>query len=267
MRTFQPAVHTLMLFTMVPAASQSPGSQADDLLRKGIDLSKHGAVRKALDCELQALALYQREGDRRNQAVTLGYLGSAYDVIGESRLALKCYEAALTLFHGLGERVEEATILDTIGREYSGLGEKMRALEYFQRALAIQRALGNRDGEMAVLNDIGNVYRDQDDQAKAVDFYQQALQRELGKPGPRRPNWTDKASLSFVDVSGNAKSQSFGFSNEFIYNWTDATALTVNAGAVRVATDTTTCSATGSSPDSFTLARTETNLVTTEEYL
>jgi tetratricopeptide (TPR) repeat protein len=267
MRSFQPAVPALLILAMVPATAQSPGGQADDLLRQGIDLSKHGAVRKALDCELQALALYQRQGDRRNQAVTLGYLGSAYDVIGESRLALKCYEAALTLFHDLGERVEEATILDTIGREYSGLGEKVRALKYFQRALTIQRALGNRDGEMAVLNDIGTVYRDQDDQAKAVDFYQQALQRELGKPGPRRPNWTDKASLSFVDVSGNAKSQSFGFSNEFTYNWTDATALTVNAGAVRVATDTTTYSATGNSPDSFTLARTETNLVTTEDYL
>jgi len=267
MSTYQAAIPALMMYAMVPAGAQSPGSRADDLLRQGIDLSKHGAVRQALDCELQALALYQGIGDRRNQAVALGYLGSAYDVIGESRLALKCYEAALDLYHGLGERVEEATILGTIGREYSSMGEKARAIKYFQRALTIQRALGNRDGEMAVLNDIGNVYRDQDNQAKAVDFYQQALQRELGKPGPRRPNWTDKASLSFVEVGGNAKSQSFGFSNEFTYNWTDATALNFNASAVRVATDTTTYSATGSSPTSFAVARTDTTLVTTEDYL
>lgn len=267
MRPSQPVIPAFMALALIPAQAQSAGSRADDLLRQGIDLSKHGAVRQALACELKALALYQRVGDRRNRAVTLGYLGSAYDVIGEKRLALKCYEAALAVFHGLGERVEEATILDTIGREYLSLGERARALETFQRALAVQRALGNREGERAVLTDIGDVYRDQGDQAKAVDYYQQALQRELGKPGPRRPTWTDKASLSFVEVGGNAESQSFGFAYEFTYNWTDATALTFSAGAVRISAGTTAYSATGNSPSSYTLAGTRTSQVTTEDYL
>jgi putative salt-induced outer membrane protein YdiY len=157
-------------------------------------------------------------------------------------------------------------MLGTLGRLCRDLGERTRALTYFQQALALQRARGDTGGEVATLRDLGGLCDDLGEKGKALGYFQQALQRELGKPGPPAPNWTDKASLSFVDVGGNAVSQSLGFSNQFIYNWTTASSLAFNAGAVRVSSRTTTYAATGSSPTSFTLATLETNAVTTADY-
>jgi putative salt-induced outer membrane protein YdiY len=62
---------------------------------------------------------------------------------------------------------------------------------------------------------------------------------------PKQP-WSDKGSLSYVAVSGNASSQSLGFSNEYRYLWSDAT-FAFNLGGVRVSTTTIDRSAFGAS--------------------
>lgn len=81
---------------------------------------------------------------------------------------------------------------------------------------------------------------------------------------PKRP-WTDKASLSFVSVDGNAKSQSFGFTNEYKYAWADAT-FAFNAGGVRVGTTTFNRSASGPDLGDVTVVETETTATTAENY-
>ncbi|HXC17733.1 MAG TPA: DUF481 domain-containing protein [Holophagaceae bacterium] len=81
---------------------------------------------------------------------------------------------------------------------------------------------------------------------------------------PKRP-WTDKASLSFVSVDGNAKSQSLGFANEYKYAWSDAT-FAFNAGGVRVGTTTFNRSASGPDLNNVTVVQTETTATTTENY-
>jgi putative salt-induced outer membrane protein YdiY len=81
---------------------------------------------------------------------------------------------------------------------------------------------------------------------------------------PKRP-WSDKASLSFVSVDGNAKSQSLGFANEYKYAWSDAT-FAFNAGGVRVGTTTFNRSASGPDLNNVTVVQTETTATTTENY-
>lgn len=83
-------------------------------------------------------------------------------------------------------------------------------------------------------------------------------------PAPA-PTWTDKASLSFVSVGGNAQSQSLGFANEYLYKWTDAS-FAFNVAGVRVNTTTTTRSATGTSAMNYTLVETSTTQTTSEAY-
>ncbi|HJV22453.1 MAG TPA: hypothetical protein VJ570_07145, partial [Holophagaceae bacterium] len=70
-------------------------------------------------------------------------------------------------------------------------------------------------------------------------------------PAPA-PAWTDKASLSFVSVGGNAQSSSLGFANEYLYKWTDAS-FAFNLAGVRVNTTNITRSATGTSATNYTL--------------
>ena len=117
---------------------------------------------------------------------------------------------------------------------------------------------------MAALNSIGKVYQDLGDQAKSMHYYELALQQEWGKP--TAPAWSDKASLSYVAVGGNASSQTTGFANEYTYSWSAASALTFKASAVRVATRLATYSATGSSPANFVLSNTAADQVTVADY-
>lgn len=93
-----------------------------------------------------------------------------------------------------------------------------------------------------------------------------ALFGQDAKPAeaPKRP-WTDKASLSFVSVDGNAKSQSLGFTNEFKYAWDDG-ALAFNVGGVRVGTTTFNRSASGPDMSNVTVLQSETTATTTENY-
>ena len=82
---------------------------------------------------------------------------------------------------------------------------------------------------------------------------------------PPAQAWTDKASLSFVSTGGNAKSQTFGFGNEFKYVWTDAS-FAFNVGGVRVATTTVNRSASGPDMNNVALVESETTTTTTETY-
>jgi len=81
---------------------------------------------------------------------------------------------------------------------------------------------------------------------------------------PTRP-WSDKGSLSYVAVGGNATSSSLGFSNEYKYLWSDAT-FSFNAGGLQVATTTYTRSASGPSLASASVANQGTTLKGTESY-
>jgi putative salt-induced outer membrane protein YdiY len=89
--------------------------------------------------------------------------------------------------------------------------------------------------------------------------------QDAPKPAdPPRP-WTDKASLSFVATGGNAKSETFGFGNEYKYTWTDAS-FAFNVGGVRVSTTTVNRSASGPDMNNVSLMETETTNLTTETY-
>ena len=79
--------------------------------------------------------------------------------------------------------------------------------------------------------------------------------------------WTDKANLSMVSTTGNSKGNSLGFSNEFLYKWTN-TSLAVNFGGVRIETTNVTRSATGLStlPGGYVLTETETKTLTSDAY-
>lgn len=81
---------------------------------------------------------------------------------------------------------------------------------------------------------------------------------------PKRP-WSDKASFSWVSVDGNAKSQSFGFANEYKYAWSDAT-FAFNAGGVRVNTTAFNRSAFGPDMSTVTVQESETTATTAENY-
>jgi tetratricopeptide (TPR) repeat protein len=254
----------ILVLAGVSGAAQGAKKTADTLLQSGFAAGQKGEALEAVALLLKAKAIYRQQGDRREEAVTLRYLGSAYADQGKKTDAVNCFEQALALLRGLGDKVREASMLNTLAKAYLGLGESAKALACYQQDLTIQLALKNQEAAAAVLNNLGGLYRDLGEPAKARNAFELALQQEWGKPSV--PLWVDKANLSFVAMGGNASSQTMGFANEFTYNWSAASALAINAAAVRVASRVASTSATGSSPSNFELSNTETDQVTAADY-
>ncbi len=84
-------------------------------------------------------------------------------------------------------------------------------------------------------------------------------------PAPVK-SWSDKASLSFVSVGGNAHSQSLGFANDYKVTSGD-TSFQFNVAGVRVNTGTVSRSATGATLDQAVVVENRTNTTTTEAYM
>ncbi|MFF3853495.1 tetratricopeptide repeat protein, partial [Micromonospora sp. NPDC002575] len=108
--------------------------------------------------------------------------GWARSSTGRPWLALEDYQQALTIYQKAGDRGNEAATLTNIGLVYDGLGDRQRALDYYHQALPILREVGDRTGEAVTLNNIGHVYNGLGDQQRALDHYHQALpiRREVG---------------------------------------------------------------------------------------
>lgn len=81
---------------------------------------------------------------------------------------------------------------------------------------------------------------------------------------PKSP-WSDKASLSYVAVGGNATSQSLGFSNDYKYAWSKAT-FAFNLGGVQASATTVDRAAFGPSLAAATVTETRTSKTSAESY-
>jgi CHAT domain-containing protein/predicted negative regulator of RcsB-dependent stress response len=131
--------------------------------------------RKGIEKYQEALELYRRANDSREEAETLNSIGEAYLLLGEIQKALAKYNEALPLSRAVGTREVEAITLIGIGLAYKSLGEKRKALEKFNEALPISRAVGDRSGEAVTLNHIGLVYDTLGELQKALEKYNEAL--------------------------------------------------------------------------------------------
>ncbi len=168
-------------------------AEAEKLFYEGFQLYKQGtaeSLTKAREKLQAALVLWEKLGDKSNQAVTLVNIGAVYNALGEKQKALSYYNQALPLFRALGDRNWEAITLNNIGLVYSDLGEKQKALSFFNQALPLFRAVDSKHGEAVTLNNIGLIYNALGEKQKALSFYNQALPlfRAVGDRGGEARN-------------------------------------------------------------------------------
>ena len=134
-----------------------------------------GEPQKALDFYNQALPMLHEAGDDRDEARTLNNIGLIYDARGEKRKALEYYSRSLPILSNAKDKSTEGITLVNIGLVYDALGEKQKALTYYLRALAILRAAGDQPSEAITLNNLGYLYDSLGEKEKALDYYGQAL--------------------------------------------------------------------------------------------
>jgi tetratricopeptide (TPR) repeat protein len=122
-----------------------------------------------------ALAVARRFQDRAGEARTLGNLGVAYGILGETQRAIQFFEQILVIHRELGDRKHEGNDLCNLGNAYAGLGQTSRANNFYEEALRIHREIGDRRGEGNALCNLGLAYIDLDETQRAIQFFQQAL--------------------------------------------------------------------------------------------
>lgn len=148
------------------------------LLSEAATLQKENTavnIREAIAKREQALALWQRIGDRYWGGRTLDRLATAHNVLLENNKAIDYINRALEIVKASGDRPLEAATLNTIGSMMSGFGEYKQATEYHSQALQIFQKAKNNVGVMNSLMSLGNDYAGLKYYPKANEYYQKSL--------------------------------------------------------------------------------------------
>ncbi|WP_009632228.1 CHAT domain-containing tetratricopeptide repeat protein [Synechocystis sp. PCC 7509] len=172
--------HRSIIAQQPPAAtSPSLNSQGQQLLNEAQQLLKQGTNQsriQALAKYQQALAIWQKLGDRAFVALTLQSIGLTYYLQNDNPKALANYTQALELRRALGDRYGEAIMLNSIGGVYAALGDKQQAIQSYNQAVTLFRA-EKKSAELAsTLISLGGVYASVGDTAKVIAYYNQALE-------------------------------------------------------------------------------------------
>lgn len=151
------------------------GRQADVLLSLGSVFSDLGEFLQARGAYGRALDLYRAAGRTRQLPQALIGLGKAHRRLGETEEALRCYREALSRSREVGSRWDEFTTLGNLGRVYVTLGKVEEALAFHEQALTGWRQLGVAREEASALDQIGRIYSTLGDERQAIDHFEEAL--------------------------------------------------------------------------------------------
>ncbi len=176
-----------MPIVFLPAVG-SAQSRADAIrLHKEADALKQKArsysdLKQAEQKYLQAIAIYQRVGERKNLGIACQSVGIIYSDWGQYAKAVEFYEKSLAITRQIGPAKTEGQILNNLGLVYKAWGQYAKAVEFYEKDLAIARKIGDVKAEGTVLGNLGIVYDEQGQYAKAVEFYEKdlAIARKIG---------------------------------------------------------------------------------------
>jgi tetratricopeptide (TPR) repeat protein len=118
-------------------------AEAPLLLYLGRAMLDLGDLNHAVMAYEQALALFQAQGDRSGEGLTLGNLGILYNRVGALQRAIDTYEQALGIFRDLGDVRRQGHTLFTLGFAYAEQGAILVARSYLEQALAYGRTVGD----------------------------------------------------------------------------------------------------------------------------
>ena len=129
----------------------------------------------------EALAIFQRLGQRRHIARTLGNLGNLALAREEHQTARQLYEQGLAIAREVGDRRSIATGLHCLGLLASDSGDFALAQELLEEGIAIARDMGDWS-PAAMLGELGRVRHVQGDLSAARELLMEALgaERQFG---------------------------------------------------------------------------------------
>jgi CHAT domain-containing protein/Tfp pilus assembly protein PilF len=176
-------MHTIVrnivcLLALVPIGWAQERRPADGaaLLAKGKQLYTQEGPKPALGQFEQALSIFRSNADRRNQAITLGYIANCQRKLGNLDQALQFAKQALQMKKELGDRNEEGNTHNQLGLIYWEQSDYPNAIQNLNEAINIASAVNDKELEGSARNNLGLVFDERGDYTHSLEQYQQALE-------------------------------------------------------------------------------------------
>src|SRR6185369_10973036 len=167
---------SFLLTAQAQSSNLSTSPKADDVLEAAKKIYSEDGPSKALPEYERALTLFQKEGNRKGEAITIGLMGNAYKKLGQPVKALEFLQRALAMKREIGDRLEEGKTLSNLGLFYwHTVNDYPKALDYYNQASVVAKELGNKTLEAAIHNNTGLVY-DEIGDVRALDEYKRAIE-------------------------------------------------------------------------------------------
>jgi len=162
-----PILAAMAAILAAPGAQQS---SADELLAHAREAFFQQGARTVLPDFERALALYQKAGNRRGEAMALGYIGYSYYDLGDFPKALVHLQQALKMKRALGDRQEEGKTLGHLGLVYWEMGNYNQAIREHTQSLAIARQIRDQDVDLTDTHSASFVLKSSDATANLPGF-------------------------------------------------------------------------------------------------
>ncbi|KAL9981278.1 hypothetical protein ACROYT_G009957 [Oculina patagonica] len=124
----------------------------------------------------------KRLGDKAEEALLCGNLGSAFLSLGDFRKAIDYFELHLKIAKEVGNKAGEGSAYGNLGIAFSNFGDFRKAIDYFELNLKIAKEVGDKAGEGSAYGNLGNAFLSLGDFRKAIDYYELHLKiaKEVG---------------------------------------------------------------------------------------
>jgi serine phosphatase RsbU (regulator of sigma subunit)/Tfp pilus assembly protein PilF len=134
-----------------------------------------GDYSKALEYNLEARRIAEKNKFRDILSIALNHTGIIYFVQGEYDKALENYKLAIETIKDLGDTKQLGAFLNNVGNIHYNRHEFDLALEYYTRSLKTRENINDGEGIGNSLNNIGNVYMELKQYDRALECFKKAM--------------------------------------------------------------------------------------------
>lgn len=146
-----------------------------NLLAQLADLYKDENIDSTMSVANANLALSYSINFQKGQARSMQQIGLAYLRKNEYDKAFNYHESALRIYEKSGNKFEQAQVLRSIADIYYRMTKYDLSIEYYNKSIAISEKINDLEGQGLALLNIGGVYSDQGNYTEALNYYFKGL--------------------------------------------------------------------------------------------
>jgi tetratricopeptide (TPR) repeat protein len=135
-----PPAATQVLSPLITQSNNTDAAKAEQLVKEAQELTEQGTgetIQQAIEKYKRARKIWQKLGEKKQEADVLLAIGTLYYFQNNSTEALINFQQGFALEEELNDRLGMAFFLNSIGNVYTNLGEGQKAIEAYNRALPI----------------------------------------------------------------------------------------------------------------------------------